>query len=121
MSNYNWFLVFSSSEKALSLIPPNGLIRIDVEGREMCLAHKKDGFVAFLNKCPHQGIAFHKGGFLEGNTVVCPWHRYSFNLNTGREVEKRCDQLEIFPVEIRSNGIFVGIPKKDSFLKRLFG
>lgn len=42
-----------------------------------------ESIYAFKNKCPHQGSKFEGCEIKEGN-VVCPWHKYKFDLKTGR-------------------------------------
>ncbi|HXM08286.1 MAG TPA: Rieske (2Fe-2S) protein [Candidatus Acidoferrum sp.] len=42
-----------------------------------------DGEVAaYENACPHQGGPIGEGQ-IEGATVTCPWHAWTFDLNTG--------------------------------------
>lgn len=107
-----WFMVFSSVEKAKELVPINKTARIEVDGNMLCLARTETGFFALDEKCPHQNLPITHGGICENGTVVCPFHRYAWDLKTGREVERRSGNINLYPVEERETGLFVGIEKK---------
>ena len=45
--------------------------------------------VAFLDYCPHKGRPITADGFsLEGDIIVCPFHRAAFDLKTGKLVRE---------------------------------
>ena len=107
-----WFMVFSSVEKAREQVPLNRTIAIEIGDKRLCLARTEQGFFALDEKCPHQGLPITRGGFCEHETVVCPFHRYAWSLKTGREVERREDNIQLYPVEERPEGLFIGIETK---------
>jgi nitrite reductase/ring-hydroxylating ferredoxin subunit len=78
-------------------------------GKKICIAHSQDGFFAVSDRCPHNGFSLGKGWCTENNTVVCPLHRYAFDLKTGRARTGLADYVNTFPVEVRPDGIYVGI------------
>jgi nitrite reductase/ring-hydroxylating ferredoxin subunit len=104
-----WFMIFSSVEKARELVPLNKTIRVEVEDKILCLTRNEKAFFALDERCPHQKLPITHGGFCENGTIVCPFHRYAWDLKTGREVERRSDNIKLYPVEERENGLFVGI------------
>lgn len=110
-SEYIWYLVFASVEKAHLLIPEGRAAQIDVEGRLVCLARIGNSFYAFEDKCPHQGVPLHKGKCEDGY-FICPWHRYAFHLSNGRERNGMCDALKTFSVKVENDKIYIGIPKR---------
>ncbi len=55
---------------------------IQVEGREIALFRVGDKIHAIDHVCPHQGGPLAEGG-LDGNTVMCPWHGWQFDVTTG--------------------------------------
>lgn len=91
---------------------------IDLEtklmGRESCgiivnstnvLLLKHEGkYYLVKNKCPHQGIKLDNASCEEGK-IVCPWHHYAFDLETGRGGGLH---LENYPIEFRENGVYAG-------------
>ncbi|MFN4122589.1 MAG: Rieske (2Fe-2S) protein [Flavobacteriales bacterium] len=108
---YNWYLVFSSTEKAIALIPEGRAIRVEVEDQVVCLTRQGSTFYAFEDKCPHQGVPLHKGKCEDGY-FICPWHRYAFHLSNGRERNGMCDVLKIFAAKVENDKIYIGIPKR---------
>ena len=66
----------------------------------------EDGeLTALIDKCPHQGKRL-SDGWCEENKVVCPYHRYSFDLKTGLGSGTGID---VFPLSEREDGLYVGI------------
>ena len=91
--------------------------QINVEGKKICLVKRKSKFYALQNTCPHAGGILSGGWCKEGN-IVCPIHRYEYNLTTGRGAEGQRDYVDVYPVEDREDGVYIGI--KESFWQRLF-
>ena len=106
-----WYMIFSSLDKAHQLVPLNRTVRVEVEDKMLCLARTETGFFATDEKCPHQTLPLTHGAICENGTLVCPFHRYAWDLKTGREIERREVNIQLYPVEERSDGLFVGIEK----------
>jgi len=111
-----WYRVFASLEEAELAIPMNRLVAVEIDTKRLCFARTEKGYFATDEKCPHQGLPISRGGFCEDGTIVCPFHRYAWNLKSGREVEKRENNIQLYPVEIRETGIYIGVEKKVSRL-----
>ena len=91
----------------------NNLSEVNVAGKNICIAKTKDNSLyACTNKCPHaSGII--ANGFIDAfDNVVCPLHRYRYNLQNGRNVNGEGYYLRTYPVSIREDGIYVGIEEK---------
>jgi nitrite reductase/ring-hydroxylating ferredoxin subunit len=41
--------------------------------------------------------------------IICPWHNYCFNLQSGRELHNRSAHLTVYPVKSDASGLYVGI------------
>lgn len=54
-----------------------------VGGQSIVFCKEDQKLFAFKNKCPHQGQLLN-GGWCEKGKIVCPVHRYAFDLQTGR-------------------------------------
>ena len=77
---------------------------------------KKDGNIfAFAYKCPHAGGYFVNGYLDALGNVVCPVHRYKFCPANGRNVSGEGYYLKHWPVEIRADGVYVGLEKNKLF------
>lgn len=53
-----------------------------VAGRRIAIYHTARGFFASDDTCPHRGGPLHEGDII-GNEIVCPWHLWSFDIETG--------------------------------------
>jgi nitrite reductase/ring-hydroxylating ferredoxin subunit len=104
-----WHKIFESQLDAEEHI---GLLQTDTvtaAGKKICIAHTSSGFFAVSDRCPHNGFSLGKGWCTENNTVVCPLHRYSFDLKTGRAKTGLADYVNTYPLEFRPDGMYVGI------------
>lgn len=100
---------------------------IEVEGREIGLFCVDGGFYAYLNWCPHQ-----RGPVCEGpvtgrsrasfdrddletelewsaddRVLVCPWHSWEFDLETGENLPDRSIELPSFPAKVDDGNVIV--------------
>jgi nitrite reductase/ring-hydroxylating ferredoxin subunit len=106
---YNWYKVFDSEEEANTKVPVRKLQQIIVGGKTLCFAHTPNGFFAVEDACPHLGYSLSKGTTNYLNEIVCPWHSYRYNLGNGRECEYRSKNAILYPVDVRNDGIYIGI------------
>jgi thiamine pyrophosphate-dependent acetolactate synthase large subunit-like protein/nitrite reductase/ring-hydroxylating ferredoxin subunit len=84
--------------------------------RTLCLVHYQGQYAAMENRCPHQGGPLGEGSIEPGVEdkcwIRCPWHGWDFDPLTGKSPGAHDDGQEMFPVETRADGIYVGISKK---------
>ena len=81
----------------------------DLDGKNICLGKFNDVVFAFAYKCPHAGGILADGHIDALGNVVCPLHRYKYNMQNGRNVSGEGYYLKHWSVEIRENGVFVGV------------
>ena len=55
---------------------------VRVEGLTLAVFRVKDEFFALENSCLHRGGPLGEGE-LEGYTVTCPWHGWTYDVRTG--------------------------------------
>lgn len=84
--------------------------------RSVCLVRFKDQYAAMDNRCPHQGGPLGEGAIEKGIDdqcwIRCPWHGWDFDPLTGQPPGGHEDSgQEMFNVELREDGIYVGINK----------
>ena len=103
-----WFKVFNSLQEAEKTIPLFKSVTLDVNNQLVCLSRLPDGFYAVQDKCPHLGASLSAGKCNALGEIVCPWHSYRFNLKRGDETTGQNLVLEIFKVELRKDGLYVG-------------
>ena len=110
---YKWYKI---AETHLELhFEDNGLVEIQVASKKICIARSGEGFKACAAKCPHAGGNMAEGFLDKDENIVCPVHRYKFNLVNGRDVTGEGYYLKTYPVEIRDEGIFLGIKESGLF------
>ncbi len=90
-------------------------VAITHEGRvtQVCLTHHKGTFAALQNACPHQGGPLGEGSIEcddKGDCYLrCPWHGWDFHPTSGKPPGGYDDGLETYPVEVRDDGVYVGL------------
>ena len=59
--------------------------------------------------CPHEDGPLAEG-WIEGDAVVCPWHGFDFDLNTGRcRVDERLT-IPVYPARLTGGAVEVDLP-----------
>lgn len=79
----------------------------------IALTRVGDRYGALHNRCPHQGGPLGEGS-IEKGWLRCPWHGYDYDPLTGTPPGGFADKPESFPVEVRADGIYVGLPPERS-------
>jgi nitrite reductase/ring-hydroxylating ferredoxin subunit len=95
----------------------------ELQGRPVGVVRTEQGFFAVRNRCPHQGADICAGlvtGTMEPSApgefsyseeklvVVCPWHRWEFELTTGEsygQVTRK--RLVTYEVEVEDGEVYV--------------
>ena len=79
----------------------------------VCLIHTAEhGYTALDNRCPHQGGPLGEGQ-LDGAWLICPWHGYEYDPQTGNPPTGYGDQARVLALEIRADGIYVGVEEPE--------
>lgn len=101
------FKVFSSLAKAEQVMPLNKPIKVDVADDLVCMVRTPKGIYAFEELCPHAKAPLWHGQCEDDNTILCPFHRYKFDLATGRETTPNGYAMKTFVVEVNDEGVFI--------------
>jgi nitrite reductase/ring-hydroxylating ferredoxin subunit len=91
---------------------------INVNGVKICLVKFEDKYYATSSKCPHAGADISQG-WCENGYLVCPFHRYQYNLETGRGIAGQGDYIQKYPVKENENQLLICF--KENWWKRIFG
>lgn len=83
---------------------------VEIDGRAVLLVHHLDGGVrAFQGMCPHQEVLLADGDWdEEKGTIICPGHRWEFDLFSGAGINPDDCRLVEYPVQIADDQIQVG-------------
>ena len=101
----NWIKIAESVDELR--FSGNQIALAELEGRPICIGRYKEKLFAFAHKCPHASGLFAEGFIDALGNVVCPLHRYRFNMGTGRNVSGEGYYLKHWPVEEREDGVYV--------------
>jgi nitrite reductase/ring-hydroxylating ferredoxin subunit len=108
-----WVKVSESLEEVS--FGPNNLAEVMADDKQVCIGKYKEELFAFAAKCPHASGLLAEGFIDAVGNVVCPMHRYKFCMKNGRNVSGEGYYLKHWPVEVREEGVYVGLESK-SFL-----
>jgi pyruvate oxidase len=87
----------------------DGRVRTVVAGdRSIALTRVGDRYGALDNHCPHQGGPLGEGS-IEKGLLRCPWHGYDYDPLTGTPPSGFSDAPKCFPLEVREDGVYVGV------------
>lgn len=93
----------------------NGLAEVMAGDKKVCIGNYQGELFAFAARCPHASGIF-ANGFIDAlGNVVCPLHRYKFCMKNGRNVSGEGYYLKHWPVEVREDGVYVGLEAKSFF------
>ena len=87
----------------------NNLVEIEVGGKKICVVEHQEQLFGCAASCPHAGAKMAEGYTDALGNIVCPLHRYKFNIKNGRNTSGEGYFLKTFLIEEREDGIYVGI------------
>lgn len=109
-----WFKV--AEDAALLPWQDNNMCQIEADGKKITMARFGGQFYAFAQKCPHASGIMADGYIDAQGHVVCPVHRYRFNMQNGRNTSGEGYYLKTYLAEQRPDGIYIGIEQKGWWL-----
>lgn len=95
-----------------NLLQLGTLLVLELRGEKICLTRSAKGVFAVQDKCPHNGASLSKGFCTAANEIVCPLHRYSFDLQNGKATSGGGYALKTYPLSVKDDGVFLGIKAK---------
>ena len=75
---------------------------------QLCLTRHEGTLGCVSDVCPHQGGPLGEGS-IEDGWLRCPWHGWDFHPTTGVSPGGHDDGIDTHPVDIREDGVHVGI------------
>lgn len=105
--NYRWHKVAESIAELR--IGGKTISSFRVAGKDICIALYQDNAFGCAATCPHAGGKLKTGWVDALGQVVCPLHRYKFDLKTGRNTSGEGYFLKTYPVKEDEDGVWVGL------------
>jgi pyruvate oxidase len=88
---------------------PEGRVKTVTIGTEsLCMTHHEGSYGALDNRCPHQGGPLGEGS-IENGLLRCPWHGWDYCPLSGKPPGGYDDGVTTHPVEVRDDGVYVGL------------
>ena len=91
-----------------SALPIGRAMACTVGERKIALFHTSDGFFATDNTCPHRGGPLAEGDVI-GKEIVCPWHFWSFQIDTGQSPDNPEMRVATHEVKVDGDRVLVRI------------
>ena len=117
------FLTFPDEEPPIEEEKPRAFVRagrvadvpvgktasVWVKTRKVAVFNVKGRLLACRDRCTHMGAPLSEGRTV-GDAVVCGWHGWTFDLETGRCVNKEWAGVETYRVRIVGDSYEVEVP-----------
>lgn len=99
----------------VTAFPENGGACVKYQDQQIAVFHftKRNEWYACQNLCPHkQQMSLSRG--LIGDQcgepkVACPFHKKTFSLLTGENLNGECYSVETYPVKIEDGFVYIGL------------
>ncbi len=106
--------------------PSEGSVRmVEVDGHRIGLYRVGDSFYALADRCPHRGaplcagsvatsVEVRDGEIVLGTpnaTVRCPWHKWEFDIPTGRALLDERLRVRRYDVRVNDDEIIVSLDR----------
>lgn len=108
-NKYKWYKI--ADNIAGIYFSSKGLIEMEINGKTLCLGIYKGNLFACMQKCPHAGGRMVDGCIDSTGNIICPVHRYKYDLRNGCNISGEGYYLKTYPIQLRKDGILVGFPE----------
>ena|SRR6056297_645347 len=85
---------------------------VPVDGRMVAVFKTPDGWYAIDDLCPHMGASLAEG-YVEENTVTCPWHAWRFCVKDGTWEDNPRTKVDCFEVKVEGDDVLVRQREQD--------
>lgn len=84
------------------------VMEAEANGVTVCLANIEGQLHAIDNVCPHRQGPLSQG-WVEGKTIVCPWHAWAFDVRTGLCEEPEHAQVRVYALRTEAEDILADL------------
>jgi nitrite reductase (NADH) small subunit len=93
----------------VSELPAEGEAReFEMTGRVICIANTGEGYAALDNVCVHRGGPLAQG-VVDGNKIICPWHGWTFDANTGACTHNPEARVAVYPLKLEGDDVLIAL------------
>lgn len=87
---------------------PNKAKEFPCGDKTICIANVNGTFSAMDNVCLHRGGPIGQG-MIENGKVVCPWHAWAWDPQTGEAAHNPAAKIPVYPVKIENGDVLIEI------------
>jgi nitrite reductase (NADH) small subunit len=77
-------------------------------GKMICVANVNGTVTAMENVCLHRGGPLGQG-MIEGGKVICPWHGWQWDPQSGEATHNPNAKLAVYPLKIEDGNVMVEV------------
>ena len=110
--SFHWFKIFENETSIDDLLSPGTMMQFEFKNEKILVTRTRQGLYAVQDRCPHNGASLSKGFCSKNNEIICPLHRYSFDLSSGKATSGGSYTLKTYPIEQKADGWYLGIKAK---------
>jgi nitrite reductase/ring-hydroxylating ferredoxin subunit len=93
---------------ALNEFEPGQGKLVQMDGQDVALFNVHGTYYAMGAVCPHEAGPIHEGE-VDGDTIICPWHGYDFNVKSGECSVDPDLRVMTFEVKTEGNDLFIEV------------
>jgi nitrite reductase (NADH) small subunit len=99
----------------VSAFPENGGACVKYQDKQIAVFNfaRRQEWYACQNMCPHKQQMILARGLVGDQCgepkVACPFHKKTFSLVTGENLNGECYEIETFPVKVENGFVYIGI------------
>jgi nitrite reductase (NADH) small subunit len=90
-------------------LPCGNAVCVDADGVHVAVFHARGGFRAVADRCRHMGGPLSQGT-ISGETVICPWHGWTYDLRSGARTDRQGHAVTSYPIKNEDGWLFLGLP-----------
>ncbi|MFZ9044432.1 MAG: Rieske (2Fe-2S) protein [Cyclobacteriaceae bacterium] len=96
--------LFDSEKQLLKILGGSSILQVRIMNQPYCLVNDQGSFFLIESNCPHGNYPMSDGKVNRQGEVICMWHSYRFNLQTGQEKFGRCRSIRTYPIRKNPKG-----------------
>jgi nitrite reductase/ring-hydroxylating ferredoxin subunit len=96
---------------SLSQLPADSVTEVIVGNEPYALCNVAGRVSAISGTCLHRGGPLGQGA-LHGDNVVCPWHAWEWNCQTGANDFNPSQKVATYAVEVDGDDILIEVPER---------
>ena len=109
---YDWHKLLMAGQQGAGFVAEGRVRPFLLDDDPLCMTKVNGQLYAFVERCPHQGASLRRAVITPECEVECPWHRFRFSLKDGRNTSGGGQYLEVYPVQVRQDGLYIGKPRR---------